>query len=337
MIDRAAAEAIATCWRVVLAAAIAPALTVAGCGSSAPSDTSDAAPISDATAANDAPVVIDTASELDAASTGPVPGNLDVTWMHGSADCRANTDPELQVHAYNATTYIIRQNKCRTFEAPFIYVLIGTRSALSLDTGATDTPGLRDAIRNLIGDKPLLVAHSHAHVDHIASDDRVQGQRGVDVVPNTVAGQQAAFAIATWPTSPGSFELGDRALDVIAIPGHEQTHIAIYDRQTGILLTGDSLYPGLLLISDWTTYRTSIHRLARFAADHPITHVLGAHIEMTTTPKRAYPYGETFQPDEHALPLTPAHLIELDTALDALGPTPPRSPVAHDDFVIKPT
>ena len=42
-----------------------------------------------------------------------------------------NTDPEVQVHAYNATTYIIRQNKCRTFEAPFIYVLIGTVAPLA--------------------------------------------------------------------------------------------------------------------------------------------------------------------------------------------------------------
>src|ERR1700753_3388855 len=55
----------------------------------------------------------------DAGATGGLaPGSLDVTWMHGSASCNQNTDPEVQVHAYNATTYIIRQNKCKTFEAP---------------------------------------------------------------------------------------------------------------------------------------------------------------------------------------------------------------------------
>lgn len=257
--------------------------------------------------------------------------------MHGSSDCSQNTDPEVQVHAYNATTYIIRQNKCKTFEAPFVYVLIGTQSALSLDTGATNTPTLRDTIRSLIGNKPLLAAHSHAHGDHTASDPQFANQSGITLVANTVAGQQAAFGITTWPTTMGHYDLGDRALDVLALPGHEQTHIAIYDRQTGLLLSGDSVYAGLLFIRDWNTYRDSIHRLAAFVAAHPIAHVLGAHIEMSATPKVVYPYGTTYQPNEHVLQLTAAHVIELDTALQALGATPPAQPVTHDDFVIDPT
>jgi hypothetical protein len=57
---------------------------------------------------------------------------------------------------------------------------------------------------------------------------------------------------------------------------------------------------------------------------------------MTATPKVHYPYGTTYQPDAHVLQLTSAHLVELDAALQALGATPPRAPVAHDDFVIDP-
>ena len=252
-----------------------------------------------------------------AAAPGLVPGSLDVHWMHGSADCR--------------------QNKCRTFEAPFIYLLIGTRSALSLDTGATETPALRDAIKHLIGDKPLLAAHSHGHGDHKASDDQFAAAAGITVVANTPAAQQAAFAITTWPDTLGHADLGDRPLDVLAIPGHEASHIAIYDRQTGLLLTGDSLYPGLLFIRDWTAYCASIHRLAQFARTRPIAHVLGAHIEMTSRPRVVYPYGTTYQPDEHALPLTLAHLIELDDALIQLGPIKPTQKIAHDDFILDPT
>jgi hydroxyacylglutathione hydrolase len=270
------------------------------------------------------------------APDGLVPGNLQVSWMHGSADCSQNTDPEVQVHAYNATTYIIRQNKCKTFEAPFVYVLIGTQSALSLDTGATNTPTLRDTIRSLIGGKPLIAAHSHAHGDHIASDPQFANQSGITLVPHTIAGNQAAFGIATWPTTMGHYDLGDRALAVLAIPGHEQTHIAVYDRQTGLLLSGDSLYAGLLFINDWTTYRDSMHRLAQFVAAHPIAHVLGAHIEMSATPKVVYPYGTTYQPNEHVLELSAAHVAELDAALTALGSTPPSQPVAHAEFVIDP-
>ncbi len=39
-------------------------------------------------------------------------GSLTVSWMHGSASCATNMDPEIQVHAYNPTVHIIRQNKC---------------------------------------------------------------------------------------------------------------------------------------------------------------------------------------------------------------------------------
>ena len=272
----------------------------------------------------------------DAATGGLVPGTLDVAWMHGSANCNTNTDPEVQVHAYNATTYIIRQNKCDTFEAPFIYVLIGTTSALMLDTGDTGSTSLRAAVLPLLGGKPLLVAHSHAHGDHVAGDSTFIGQPGVTVVARSISAIQSTFGIATWPTSTGSYDLGGRVLDVLAIPGHETQHIAIYDRTTGLLFTGDTLYPGLLFINDWATYRTSVGRLAQFAAAHPIAHVLGAHIEMTSTPGVSYPYGTTYQPNEHVLQLAGAHVAELDAALTALGPTPPGQPVAYDDFVIDP-
>jgi len=270
------------------------------------------------------------------APSGLVPGTLEVTWMHGSQSCAQNTDPEVQVHAYNATTHIIRQNKCRTFEAPFVYVLAGTQSALVLDTGATATPTLRATVRGLVGSLPLLAAHSHSHGDHVAGDPQFSGQPMTTVVARTRAAVQAAFGIATWPTSAGTLDLGGRVLDVLAIPGHQTEHIAIYDRQTGLLLTGDTLYPGLLFISDWATYRASVARLAQFVATHPIAHVLGAHIEMTSTPKVSYPYGTTYQPAEHVLQLSASHVMELDAALTALGPTPPPAPVAHDDFVITP-
>ncbi len=281
-------------------------------------------------------------SGIDGSTTNPdappgklVPGSLTVSWMHGSQSCTTNTDPEVQVHMYNATTYIIRQNKCRTFEAPFIYVLVGTTSALMLDTGGTNTVTLRDTVRGLIGTKPLLVAHSHAHGDHVASDSKLAGQANTTLVALTRASIQSTFGITTWPTTVGMYELGGRTLDVLAIPGHEAQHIAIYDRQTGLLLTGDSLYPGLLFINDWATYRTSIGRLAQFVSARPISYVLGAHVEMTSTAKQVYPYGTTYQPAEHVLQLTAAHVAELDTALTQLGPTPPAMAV-HDDFIIDP-
>jgi hydroxyacylglutathione hydrolase len=270
------------------------------------------------------------------AAVGLVPGSLDVSWMHGAANCAESTDPELQVHAYNPTTYIVRQDKCRTFEAPFVYLLLGTDTALLLDTGATNTTTLRDTVTPLVGARALLVAHTHSHGDHVASDGRFMGQPSTTVVGTTVGAVQAAVDIAPWPSDAAELDLGERVLDIVAIPGHEQTHIALYDRDTGLLFTGDTLYPGLLFINDWQTYRASIERLAAFVTSRPVSHVLGAHIEMTSAPGVNYPYGTIFQPDEHVLQLEAAHVIELDAALTELGPTPPAQPVAHDDFVIDP-
>jgi glyoxylase-like metal-dependent hydrolase (beta-lactamase superfamily II) len=302
--------------------ALAFALTLTACYGSAPGGAGSGNP--------------DGCGLPDAPAGGLEAGSLTVSWMHGSQNCTTNTDPELQVHAYNATVHILRQNKCKTFEAPFIYVIEGNTTALMIDSGATNTTTLHQTVRGLIGTKPLIVAHSHAHGDHTAGDTTFSGQANTTVVAKTISAIQAQFSIATWPTSAGSIDLGGRMLDVLAIPGHEPTHIAIYDRRTGLLFTGDTLYPGLLFINNWATYRTSVKRLAQFAASHPIAYVLGAHIEMTSTPKQVYPYGTTYQPAEHVLQLSAAHVAGLDTTLTQLGAMPPAQPVAYDDFVIDP-
>ena len=58
-------------------------------------------------------------------------------WNHGSSDCKSNTDPAIEVFRYDQSSFILRQNKCLSFEAPFLYVLLGNEKALVLDTGAT--------------------------------------------------------------------------------------------------------------------------------------------------------------------------------------------------------
>jgi len=302
-------------------------LAVAACGGNDPSATSDGPGPS-----TDSPIT----PPGDGPSGGLVPGSLAVTWMHGSANCNQNADAEVQVHTYNATTHIIRQNKCDTFEAPFMYVLAGTQRALLLDSGDLTSTTLRTTVRGLIGNLPLTVAHSHAHGDHIKGDATFSGQPNTTVIGTSIAAVQAAFGITSWPTDLGSIDLGDRVLDVVGVPGHQDAHVALYDRQTGLLLTGDTLYPGFLFISNWSVYRTSTSRLADFAAAREIVHVLGAHVEMTSTPGQAYPYMTTFQPAEHVLQLTKANLVELDAALDAAGPTPPNNDIVKTDFIIAP-
>jgi hypothetical protein len=73
-------------------------------------------------------------------------------------------------------------------------------------------------------------------------------------------------------------------------------------------------------------------RLLAFADDHPIGHLLGAHIEMTRTPGRDYPVGATYQPDEVALPMT---VDQLAAVRDAAASIPARAGRhVFDDFII---
>jgi len=52
-------------------------------------------------------------------------GTMDVQWNQGSEDCVNNPQPPIQVYRYNAQTFILRESLCATYEAPFIYLLIG--------------------------------------------------------------------------------------------------------------------------------------------------------------------------------------------------------------------
>jgi hydroxyacylglutathione hydrolase len=277
---------------------------------------------------------------------GRVAGSLDVRWIHGCEDPAKCTDHPIQAHRYEPATVILRQSKAVHFEAPFLYLLFGTKRALLLDTGATASEKklpLRETVQRLVADRvketgakglDLVVAHSHAHGDHVAGDRQFKDQPSTTVVGTSPKAVAAFFKIEGWPDEIVRYDLGDRVLDVIPIPGHEASSIAIYDERTGLLLTGDTLYPGRLYVDDWPAFRASVSRLAAFAATRPVSHVLGAHVEMTRNPRVDYPMGTRFQPDEHVLQLTPKHLEELRAAVEKMGDTPARE--THDDFIIWP-
>ena len=92
-------------------------------------------------------------------------------------------------------------------------------------------------------------------------------------------------------------------------------------------------YRGRLYLDDWSSWAASIQRLGAIADEFPVAHLINNHIEMTSTPGVAYPYGTAFQPEERVLELTREHLIELHEALQAM-PVPVDE--VHDDFIITP-
>src|SRR5207248_6122598 len=181
---------------------------------------------------------------------------------------------------------------------------------------------------------PLIVVHSHGHRDHTSGDAQFTGAPQTTVVAATPAAVQQFFSLRQWPDETATYDLGDRLIDIIPIPGHQEASIAIYDRRTGILLTGDTLYPGRLYVRDGTAYARSIQRLVAFTDGKAVTHVLGAHIENARTPYLDYPEGTKYQPDEHALELGRAHLLELNEALHRMNGVIVKS--AFRDFTIWP-
>ena len=267
-------------------------------------------------------------------------GALPHSWRTGGPNCIEV--PALQVHEYNPDFYILRESGCTYYEKPFLYLIFGKDRALLQDTGA-GKPDTYDAVNKVIAawlDRnhrssiPLLVIHSHSHDDHVAGDSGFKDKPNVEFVPATVADIQRVAKIGNWPKGIGSIDLGGRVLDVIPIPGHDVASIALYDRRTGVLLTGDSLYPGRLYVEDFPAFAASTQRLVDFTAGKIVTQILGNHIEQMRQPYKDYKIGTQYQPDEHSLELGRGELLELNEALKKLNGVPAR--VAYRDFTIWP-
>ena len=245
-----------------------------------------------------------------------VPGTMDVHWNEGSEDCIKNPQPPIQVHRYDAHTFILRESLCATYEAPFIYLLIGKTKALLIDTGAVadaKTMPLAQTVISLLPNEgsrlPLMVVHTHGHLDHRSGDGQFRALPDVEVVPTDLESVKGRLDLADWPNNIGEIDLGDRVIDLIPTPGHYSSHIAYYDRQTGLFFSGDFLLPGRLLIEDTAADLASARRVAEFVEQRPVNYVLGAHIELDESGKMFV--GTRYHPNERPLQLTKQDLLAL--------------------------
>jgi len=275
-----------------------------------------------------------------------VPGDLDVRWIHGSPSAKHDRDPEIQVHWYDQHTVILRQNMSVHYEAPFLYLLFGNDRALLVDSGATPQPELFPLramvdrlLAGLLAEHPrdhyeLLVAHTHSHDDHTAGDAQFADRPATTVVGADKAAVTGFFGLPGWPDAAAPLDLGGRVVDVIPSPGHDEPAVTYYDRSTGLLLTGDTVYPGRLYVEepDWAAFTATVDRLLAFAADHPVVHLLGSHIEMTRQPGVDYAIRTTYQPEEPPLQLSVADLGALRRAVEEVGGTPGVHP--YEKFVL---
>jgi glyoxylase-like metal-dependent hydrolase (beta-lactamase superfamily II) len=260
---------------------------------------------------------------ITSATAQVVPGTLDVHWNAGAKDCAATPQPPLQVHEYEPQTFILRQSPCADFEANFLYLLIGSNKALLIDTGAVAESSrmplattVLKLLPEVVGARlPLLVVHSHKHLDHRAGDGQFQGLPGVQLVPADLDSVRAFFGISQWPEGVSHIDLGGRIVDVLPAPGHQFCHVVFYDNRTALVFSGDFLIPGRLLVDDATAYRQSAVRLIDFLQNRPVSHILGGHIELNAQGD-TYWFGTTYHPNERALALSKEDLLALPAAFD---------------------
>lgn len=151
------------------------------------------------------------------------------------------------------------------------FLLIGEEKAALIDTGLgiANIKEVTDQLTRL----PISVLTSHVHTDHIGShaafDEIFVHEADYDWLRNGIEGpslQQIRIDLtrdltkelpayfdsdafvpfvgeASGFLSDGQlFELGNRSLQILHTPGHSPGHIALWDKKTGYLFTGDLLY-----------------------------------------------------------------------------------------------
>jgi glyoxylase-like metal-dependent hydrolase (beta-lactamase superfamily II) len=220
---------------------------------------------------------------------------------------------------YNEDTFVLRQNVCVHWEAPFTYLLFGNKGALLIDTGATATAShypLRETVDAIVArwarargrsKVPLTVALTSGE-DIAQNQGLVQfaGRADTTIVPKPLEAMKQFYGLGgSWPSGTGSIDLGDRAIGVIPTPGAHKDGVTFYDPYCDFLFTGDLLFPGKINIGNDADFIASLERLQAFAADKPVKWVLGGHVEMMFVPGKYYPRFATYKPYERVLEMTP--------------------------------
>ena len=241
----------------------------------------------------------------------PAPGTFPERWICGSSSCMDNHDPPIQVHWYNEHTVLMRQNKAYSFEAPFLHLYFGNERILMIDQGytqlRTDWP-LRDVVDGCIAEwcrkhgrkveeMELLLAFTHLHDDHYVGINQFYDRPNTRYMGQTHEEMIGFWGMTNYPEQRVTLDLGGRNVLIWGNPGHVFSEFAYYDTYTQILHTGDMFYRGRCYISFWDKWFTSMKRLMAFLEDHPVTWVVGCHVEISRT-GQDYPYGITYQPDE---------------------------------------
>lgn len=155
-----------------------------------------------------------------------------------------------------------------------------TKACAIVDPGMIDNTE-RNALKNFIERENLKVEHiinTHMHVDHAIGDSFCVNQWGAPVAANRADNilaerlieQALSFhlreevenvSVNTYLEDGDTVEIGEGRLHVLAVPGHSPGGIALYDKEDGFVIVGDSLFQGSIGRTDLLggDYDTLVH------------------------------------------------------------------------------
>ncbi len=230
--------------------------------------------------------------------------------------CRALPRPEYKTleripiddpwfEAYRVAPGVIAIYEPHQSDETLVYLILGKKSALLLDTGM-GIGNLKRLVTRLTP-LPIIVVNSHTHPDHtgnnwqfstiynLDSDYTRQNALGSTEVRSEIEPQEicgafpkdfdpATYATRPWKTTKwlhdgDTIDLGGRTIRVLATTGHTPDSLCLFDLAKGLLFTGDTYYPGTIYLigagSDLAAYQKSVDRLAMLAPQ--VRMVLGGH------------------------------------------------------------
>ena len=184
-------------------------------------------------------------------------------------------------------THVVAWMRCN------MWLVKGRDRDLLIDSGMGLRP-LKTEIAAL-RERPVVAICSHCHFDHIGCSHEFEMRLGhrseaaVHAAPDLdnscarawIAGElltalpYAGYSLSQYRITPAPLighlddgdviDTGDRVFNVLHLPGHSPGSIALYEKSTRTLFSGDVIYDGLLIDSAWHSdpqiYRDSLHRL----------------------------------------------------------------------------